>query len=72
MKEMQCGRPMANILLTFHATGEFEIYIANQDGSGQPVQPTKRQQTYIFNLDCRPIARKFCFITETRIELCGY
>ncbi|MGC9472145.1 MAG: S41 family peptidase [Bacteroidales bacterium] len=46
------------------ATGEFEIYLMNQDGSGEPVQLTKGGETYIFTLDWSPDSKKILFHTK--------
>ncbi len=43
------------------ATGEFEIYIRNQDGTGQPVQLTSGLKTYIFDLAWSPDSKKILF-----------
>ncbi len=43
------------------ATGEFEIYIRNQDGSGTPVQLTSGLKTYIFDLQWSPDSKKILF-----------
>ena len=48
------------------ATGEFEIYVANQDGTGEPVQLTNGNKTYIFNLDWSPDSKKILFHNKKR------
>lgn len=48
------------------ATGEFEIYLMNQDGSGEPVQLTNGNKTYIFNLDWSPDSKKILFHNKKR------
>jgi tricorn protease len=40
---------------------EFEIYIANQDGTGKPVQLTKNSDTYIFGLSWSPDSKKILY-----------
>ncbi len=42
-------------------SGEFEIYIRNQDGSGEPVQLTSGLKTYIFDLAWSPDSKKILF-----------
>ncbi len=39
-------------------TGEFEIYIQKQDGSGSPVQLTKNADTYKFDIKWSPDSKK--------------
>ncbi|HDR89439.1 MAG TPA: protease [Bacteroidetes bacterium] len=46
------------------ATGEFEIYLLNQDGSGEPVQLTQGSETYIFSLEWSPDSKKILFHTK--------
>jgi len=46
------------------ATGEFEIYLMNQDGSGEPVQLTKGSETYIFSLEWSPDSKKILYHTK--------
>ena len=48
------------------ATGEFEIYLANQDGTGKPVQLTEGNKTYIFSLDWSPDSKKILFHNKKR------
>ena len=48
------------------ATGEFEIYLMNQDGSEKPVQLTNGDKTYIFNLDWSPDSKKILFHNKNR------
>ena len=43
------------------ATGEFEIYIRNQDGTGEPIQLTSGLKTYIFDLAWSPDSKKILF-----------
>ena len=43
------------------ASGEFEIYIRPQDGSGDPVQLTRGLKTYIFDLEWSPDSKKILF-----------
>ena len=43
------------------ASGEFEIYIRNQDGTGEPVQLTSGLKTYIFDLAWSPDSKKILF-----------
>lgn len=42
-------------------TGEFEIYIAKQDGTGTPVQLTKNSDTYIFGFAWSPDSKKILY-----------
>lgn len=42
-------------------TGEFEIWMLKQDGSGKPVQLTKDSKTYIFDLLWSPDSKKILF-----------
>ncbi len=42
-------------------TGEFEIWIENQDGSGDPVQVTKDASTYIFGFEFSPDSKKILY-----------
>ncbi|MBS0010819.1 MAG: PD40 domain-containing protein [Bacteroidales bacterium] len=51
------------------ATGEFEIYIVAQDGSGKPVQTTNGNKTYIFSLEWSPDSKKILYHNKKR-ELC--
>lgn len=51
------------------ATGEFEIYLANQDGTGEPAQLTNGNKTYIFNIDWSPDSKKILYHNKKR-ELC--
>jgi len=50
-------------------TGEFEIYMENQDGSGDPVQLTSGGNTYIFSLEWSPDSKKILYHNKNR-ELC--
>ncbi len=58
-----------NIAYISDATGEFEIYIMPQDGSGKPVQLTNGNETYIFSLEWSPDSKKILFHNKKR-ELC--
>ncbi len=49
-------------------TGEFEIYIASQDGKGEPVQLTKNSDTYIFGFQWSPDSRKILY-SDKRMRL---
>ncbi|MDT8401343.1 MAG: PDZ domain-containing protein [Bacteroidales bacterium] len=51
------------------ATGEFEIYIMPQDGTGEPVQLTRGNETYIFSLEWSPDSKKILYHNKKR-ELC--
>lgn len=42
-------------------TGEFEIYIAKQDGTAKPVQLTKNSDTYIFGFQWSPDSKKLLY-----------
>ncbi len=42
-------------------TGEFEIYIARQDGTGNPVQLIKNSDTYIFGFSWSPDSKKILY-----------
>ena len=50
-------------------SGEFEIYMAKQDGSEAPVQLTKGSDTYIFDLGWSPDSKKILYNNKKR-ELC--
>ncbi len=50
-------------------SGEFEIYIMPHDGSGDPVQLTSGNKTYIFSLDWSPDSKKILYHNKKR-ELC--
>ncbi|MDD4729766.1 MAG: PDZ domain-containing protein [Dysgonamonadaceae bacterium] len=50
-------------------TGEFEIYMAKQDGSEDPVQLTNGANTYIFSLEWSPDSKKILFHNKKK-ELC--
>ena len=58
-----------NIAYISDDTGEFEIYIRPQDGSGEPVQLTNGNETYIFSLEWSPDSKKILFHNKKR-ELC--
>jgi tricorn protease len=45
-------------------TGEFEIWMQNQDGSGKPVQLTKGSKTFIFDILWSPDSKKILFNTK--------
>lgn len=51
------------------ATGEFEIYMARQDGEGEPEQLTEGSETYIYSLEWSPDSKKILYHTKER-ELC--
>ncbi|MFO7755242.1 MAG: protease, partial [Bacteroidales bacterium] len=51
------------------ASGEFEIYMARQDGEGEPEQLTEGSETYIFSLEWSPDSKKILYHTKKR-ELC--
>ena len=42
-------------------SGEFEIYVRDQDGKGKSVQLTKNADTYYFNLEWSPDSRKIAW-----------
>jgi tricorn protease len=42
-------------------SGEFEIFIAKQDGTGKPVQLTKNTDTYIFGFQWSPDSKKMLY-----------
>lgn len=42
-------------------TGEFEIWMENQDGTGDPVQITKGSKTYIFGFEFSPDSKKILY-----------
>jgi tricorn protease len=42
-------------------SGEFEIYMARQDGGGKPVQLTKNADTYIFGFKWSPDSKKILY-----------
>ena len=39
-------------------SGEFEIYVENQDGSGEPIQLTKNADTYMYDFKWSPDSKK--------------
>ncbi len=43
------------------ATGEYELYIIKQDGTGKPVQLTQGTKTYLYNLMWSPDSKKILF-----------
>jgi tricorn protease len=43
------------------ATGEYEVYIKNQDGSGDPIQLTDGINTYPYNMKWSPDSRNILF-----------
>ncbi|MCK4701510.1 MAG: PD40 domain-containing protein, partial [Bacteroidales bacterium] len=45
-------------------TGEFEIWMQKQDGSGKPVQLTKGSKTFIFDMLWAPDSKKILFNTK--------
>lgn len=47
-------------------TGEFEIYMQEQDGSGDPVQLTSGGETYIFSLEWSPDSKKILYHNKNR------
>ena len=51
------------------ATGEFEIYMVPQDGSGKSEQLTDGSETYIFSMEWSPDSKKILFHNKKR-ELC--
>lgn len=50
-------------------SGEFEIYMMPHDGSGEPVQLTSGNKTYIFSLEWSPDSKKILYHNKKR-ELC--
>jgi tricorn protease len=42
-------------------SGEYELYIMNQDGSGEPVQLTSGTKTYLYDLEWSPDSKKILF-----------
>jgi len=50
-----------NLAWISDASGEFELYIASQDGSTPPVQLTKGADTYYFNILWSPDSKKILF-----------
>jgi tricorn protease len=46
------------------ATGEFEIWMQKSDGSEAPVQLTKDQKTYLFNINWSPDSKKILYNTK--------
>ena len=53
-----------NIAWISDASGEFEIWMQKYDGSEPPVQITKDQDTYLFNIQWSPDSKKILYNTK--------